>query len=175
MSSRYWPRLLAAALLCTTSAPPVPVNAQESEPGTQAAASLDNPSPADKALLDAMVRDFGLSLSRADDSSLRVPLTPKDWSFNGLRPYAALGTRTLRPVTDGLIGLALPSRESTDEFSHGLGVGAGLEWQLTGRLGLFGEYLFQKTSGTNGPSNIPTLRPGVESPVGLKGGLSIRF
>jgi hypothetical protein len=157
------------------SAMSLPAHAQESGSGTDAAAQVANPEPADKAVLDAMVKDFALSLSRADDSSLRVPLTPKEWSFSGLRPYAALGTRTLRPVTDGLNGLALPSRDSMDEFSHGFGVGAGLEWQLTERLGLFGEYLFQKTPGTNGPSNIPTLRPGIESPAGLKGGFSFRF
>jgi len=175
MLSCYRSCLLALALLFVTSPMSMPAHAQESEPGMEVGAQVASPAPADKALLDAMVKDFGLSLSRADDSSLRVPLTPKEWSFSGLRPYAALGARTLRPVTDGLIGLALPTRDSTDDFSHGLGVGAGLEWQLTERLGLFGEYLFQKTPGTNGPTNIPTLRPGAESPAGLKGGFSFRF
>lgn len=152
-----------------------PAAAQDSVRRTDGLAIPASPAPADNALIDAMVKEFGLIQSRSSDNNLRVPLTPRDWTLSGLRPYAALSARTLKPVTDSLVGLATPSRESTEDLSHGLGLGAGVEWQLSERFGFFGEYLFQARPGTGVPSSSPTLRPDAEAPAGLKGGFSVRF
>ena len=176
MTARYWLGLLVGASLGATALLVSPAGAQDTPSLVDAVAIPASPVPADRALLDAMVKDIGLSLARSGEYGLRVPLMPKEWSFNGLRPYAALSPRVLKPVTDGLqLGLAMPTRESTEDLSHGLGLGAGLQWQLSDRLGLFGEYLFQATPGAGVSSSTPTLRPDAESPAGLKGGFSLRF
>jgi hypothetical protein len=129
--------------------------------------------PPDRSFLDILARDLGLSLSTSSEANLTVPLAPSQWSFSGLRPYAALSPRMLRPVGDRLTGLAVPDRESEADLSHGLGIGAGISWRLSDRLGVFGQYLF-RANPTGLPAGNPTLRPDLESP-GLKGGLSIRF
>jgi len=155
-----------------------PVGAQESGASLDAAgtsASSGGPSsPADKTVLDAMIQDPGLSLLHSGDT-MRVPLVPRDWSLNGVRPYAAVGARTLRPVTDGLVGMAMPSRESMEDLHHGLGLGAGLQWQLSEHLDLFGEYLFQTKPGTGVTSTSPVLRPDSEGAGGVRGGFSFHF
>jgi hypothetical protein len=175
MTARFWLGLFIAASLGGTALLVSLAGAQESRSVGEVDAGPASPAPVDRALLDTLVKDPGFSLSRAGENGLRVPLTPKEWSFNGLRPYAALSPRVWKPVTDGPGGLAAPSRESTDDLSHGLGLGAGLQWQLSDRLGLFGEYLFQTTPNAGVSSSSPTLRPDAEAPAGLKGGFSLRF
>jgi hypothetical protein len=177
MTARYWVGLLIWASLGTMALLVSAVGAQESRSGSDAFSVPESPSPApvDEALLAAVVKDLGLSLSQSSETNLRVPLMPREWSFNGLRPYAALSPRVLKPVTEGLTGLAIPSRESREDLSHGFGLGAGLQWQLSERFGLFGEYLFQPTPGAGAPSSTPGLRPNAEGPAGLKGGFSFHF
>jgi len=175
MAARYWLGLLVGVSLGGSALLVSPTAAQESRSLGDAVASPASPGPADRALLDGMAKDLGFSLSRSGENGLRVPLTPKEWSFNGLRPYAALSARVLRTVTEGPQGLATPNAESADDLSHGLGLGAGLQWQLSERFGLFGEYLFQATPRAGVPSSTPALRPDAESPSGLKGGFSLRF
>jgi hypothetical protein len=174
MTARYCLGLLVGASLGATALLVSPAGAQDTPSLGDAVAIPASPVPADRALLDAMVKDLGLSLSHSGENGLRVPLTPKEWSFNGVRPYAALSARVLKPVDD-LAGLATPSRESTDDLSHGLGLGAGLQWQLSDRLGLFGEYLFLATPRAGVSSSTPTLRPDAEGTAGLRGGFSLRF
>jgi len=176
MTTRYGLGLLVAALLGVTAPPVNPLGAEESRTvGAPPAPATSSSISADKALLDALVKDLGLSLSHPSDSNLRVPLTPKEWSFSGLRPYAALSGRVLKPVRDSLTGLASPGPESAEDFARGLGVGAGVQWRLSDRLSLFGEYLFQATPAAGAPISTPTLRPDAEPAAGLKGGLSVRF
>ena len=171
-------RLLIAAVLAAAACLGGSADAQEGRPGSGAAPVPGSSGPAspDRALLDAMVKDLDLSLSRPGEStSLRVPLTPSEWTLSGLRPYAAFNPRVLKPVTDGPTGLAAPERESVEDLSHGVGVGAGLRWRLSDRLDLFGEYLFPALPASSAPTSSPALRPDAEAPAGLKGGFSIRF
>jgi hypothetical protein len=58
-------------------------------------------------------------------------------------------------------------------LSKGVGVGAGLNWNLGDRLELFGEYQLFSLRGRSGTAGSPFGRR-EESP-GLKGGFSIRF
>lgn len=128
----------------------------------------------DRATLDAIAKDLGLSLlSRSGETTLRVPLAPRDWSFGGLQPYVAVSPLLLRPGAGGVAGAAVPDREP-EELSRGLGLGAGVTLRLSDRLDLFGQYLFRALPGSGDGSLAPTLRPDSEAP-GLKGGFSVHF
>jgi hypothetical protein len=139
---------------------------------------LDAPAGAtdtrDQAVLDAVVRDLGISLlDKPENTLLRLPLAPGRWSFFGrMQPYASLGPRVSTQAEEPT-GLALPLRE-TDELSKGLGVGAGLNWRLTDRLELFGEYQLLNMGKPTIQPDSALGRRDVETP-GLKGGFSIRF
>jgi hypothetical protein len=176
MATRHWIELFLGLSLSAVVLVVQPASAEEASPWGAAfpQTGATSAAPPDKSFLDALARDLGLSLSRPGDANLTVPLAPRQWTFSGLRPYAALSPRMLRPVGDGLIGLATPDRESEADLSHSLGIGAGVTWRLSDRLDLFGQYMFRTNPGTGIPAGNPTLRPDLESP-GLKGGFSIRF
>jgi hypothetical protein len=149
-------------------------DAQETRPGTSVIPDGMRLLP-DKTVPDVTVHDLHLSLlPRPGESTFRVPLSPGQWTLSGVLPYAALSPRVLRSPTDGLIGLAVPDRESLTDLSHGLGLGAGFSWRLSDHLDLFGEYLFRTQPAGGVPGTSPVLRPDVEG-TGLKGGFSIRF
>ena len=130
--------------------------------------------PRDQVVLDNTVKDLGIGLLSAPDSTaLKMPLAPGNWSLLGrVRPYAAVGPR-VHTELDEPTGLALPMRE-TDQFAQGLGVGAGMSWHLSDRLELFGEYQLLNMGRRGGQPDNALGRRDIETP-GLKGGLSIRF
>jgi hypothetical protein len=114
-------------------------------------------------------------MAPSEDPTVRVPLRPGEWSlFGRLQPYAALSARTLRPDLLDASGITAPSRESRiDDLSNGVGIGGGLNWQLSSRLGLFGEYLFVPRA-HGGAASAGTARRDADPPE-LKGGISVRF
>jgi hypothetical protein len=143
------------------------------------AASIAGPAGAtetsDRAVLDNVVKDLGLTLlSRPSDPAVRLPLNPGGWSFFGrVQPYASLGPRVTTEIDD-VAGLAAPLRGPADEFSKGVGVGAGVNWHLSDRLQLFGEYQLFNMRGLGGRADYGFGSRDLESPT-LKGGFSIRF
>src|SRR5438034_3955323 len=130
--------LLAAALAVALM--PVPAGASD---------------PADRSVLDSVAKDLGLTLlARPEDSGLRLPFNPRGWSFFGpVRPYASVGPRVATSGLTDLTGLAAPIREPADDLSKGVGVGAGLNWHLSDRLDLFGEYQLFNMGGRGTPSD----------------------
>ena len=128
----------------------------------------------DQVVLDSVVKDLGISLlSKPENTMLRLPLAPGNWSlFGRVKPYASLGPRVYTQAEEPT-ALAVPLRE-TDDFAKGIGVGAGLSWHLTDRLELFGEYQFLNMGGRGAQSEGTLGRRDLETP-GLKGGFSIRF
>jgi hypothetical protein len=129
--------------------------------------------PADPSVLDMIVKDLGLSfLAKPEETYVRLPLSPGAWTLFGARPYASVGPR-VRTFMEEAAGLAAPSRDPADDLSKGVGVGAGLNWNLGDRLELFGEYQLFSLRGRSGTAGNPFGRR-EESP-GLKGGFSIRF
>jgi len=130
---------------------------------------------AEKSFLDSLTGDLKLNLwSRPDERTLRVPLAPSEWSLlKDVQPFAALSPSNARALTDGSLSSA--GREAAEDPWKGLGVGAGVNWRLSDRVDLFGQYLFMSLPGANSPaSGNPIMRRDVETP-GLKGGLSIHF
>ena|SRR5215813_9570981 len=132
----------------------------------------------DRTVLDNIAKDLGLNLlSKPDDTLLRLPLplAPERWSFFGrLQPYAALSPRVYSQAVEDILGMAPPIREPGDDFSKGLGLGAGLSWHLSDRLELFGEYQFLNMGGRSSQPEGSLGRRDLDNP-GLKGGFSIRF
>ncbi|HYB44251.1 MAG TPA: hypothetical protein VEL75_20925 [Candidatus Methylomirabilis sp.] len=164
---------LGGVLLLTGALLAGPAAAQDVRPQKDLSLTDDAASPAkpDKSFLDAMAKDLGLSLlDKSSENTLRLTLAPRDWS---LQPYAALQTRSLKAVTDPA-GLSAPDRDFTDDPLKGMGVGAGVRWQLSDHLDLYGQYLFS-TPGGSTTTNGPFVKPGIDSSPGLKGGFSIKF
>ncbi len=130
----------------------------------------------DKSVLDAVVKDLGLSLlAKADDSTVRVPLSPRGFTLLGrVTPYASMSPRVFTPGFEDVIGLATPMREPVDELSKGLGLGAGVNWHLSDWLEIFGEYQLFSVRGRGASTDNPLGRREIDSPT-LKGGFSIRF
>jgi hypothetical protein len=140
------------------------------------ASLLALPAAAEEPALEGVARDLGLSLlSDPGEATVRVPLRAKEWSLLGrVQPYAALAPRTLSPDLLDASGLTAPAREpKTEDLSNGLGLGGGVSWQLSSRVGVFGEYLFLPRTRTGQPNGPVTRRDG--EPPELKGGVSIRF
>jgi hypothetical protein len=174
-SLRHWVRMLIGVSLVAAAVGAYRADAQEARPESGASVISDGMRRLDKAVPDVTVRDLHLSfLPQPGESTFRLPLSLHPWILSGFLPYAALSPRVLRSPTDGLIGLAVPDRESLTDLSHGLGLGAGFSWRLSDRLDLFGEYLFRAQPAGGVPGTSPVLRPDVEG-TGLKGGLSIHF
>ena len=174
MSVRFWSRtllivpLVAGGLLAQTAA------GQDGAPALDALDSRKGAPATDTLLLSSIAKDLGLSLLASPDQ-VRVPLAPGDWSLlKGVRPYAMLSPSTLKPITGAEPTLSGPLREPTEDSWRGLGVGAGLQWRLSDRVDLFGQYEFMSLPGANAPSGSPIMRREVESP-GLKAGFSIHF
>jgi len=164
--------VLALAALLVGAVLPRPVLAQEAGlPGLEA----PGVSQPDKATLDALTRDLGLSLlpHSSGGTTLRVPLAPPSSRLGGLQPYAAVSPLAMRPGGDLLAGVAMPDR-SFDDLSRGLGIGAGVTLHLSERVDLYGQYLFRALPGSGTGNLAPTLRPDAES-TGLKGGFSLHF
>jgi opacity protein-like surface antigen len=130
----------------------------------------------DRSVLGAVQKTPSFSLlASPDQTTLRLPLAPSDWSLlKGVQPYATLNPSVIKPITGAESGLALPFRESADDSWKGLGIGAGFQWRLSDRLDLFGQYQFVSLPGSNAPTGSPFMKREVESP-GLKAGLSIHF
>ncbi len=164
--------LVAGGLLGQTA------GAQEALPLKDGTAFDNGPSAAKPghSLLDAIAKDLRLGfLATPDETTLRLPLAPGEWSLlKGVQPYAMLSPSTVRPITEAGIGLAAPARDPAEDPWKGLGVGAGLRWHLSDRLDLFGQYQFMSLPGGSAPTGSPLLRRETESP-GVKGGLSIHF
>jgi hypothetical protein len=141
-------------------------------------AAAEEPSlrPPETGPLDGLARDLDLNLqSTPGEATVRVPLRARDWTLLGrVQPYAALTPRTLSPDLLDASGLTAPARESRiDDLSNGVGLGGGVSWRLSDRLGVFGEYLFVPR-GRTGPASAPSVRRDGDPPE-LKGGMSIRF
>jgi hypothetical protein len=176
MAARRLLRPLIAVALVATALLARPAGAEDARAASAALPAGEvSALPPDKDFLAALASELRLSLSsRPGEVILRMPLAPTEWSLSGLRPYAALSPRVLKPTMDSLTGLAAPQRELAQDLSHGLGVGPGFTWHLSNRLDLFGQYLFRATPSTGVPADSPTLRPDTDS-SGLKGGFSVRF
>ena len=177
MAVRLLIRALVGISLVAGVVPSGTAGAQEALPPRDGPA-LDSgtSTPKPDTLLDALAKDLRLSLSaRPDETTLRLPLAPEEWSFfKGVQPYAAVSPSLVRPVTEGGAGLAAPNRESTEDPWKGLGLGAGVKWRLSDRLDLFGQYLFTTLPGGDAPTSTPIMRRDIENP-GVKGGFSIHF
>ena len=170
-------RALVAAGLLAAALWGAPAVAQEALPVTNGPADVGTqPAPPDRPSLDALARDLGLSLlAKPGETSVRVPLAPRDWSFlKGIEPYATLSPSAVKPILDASTGLAAPDRDFAEDQWKGLGVGAGVRWRLSDRLDLFGQYLFTTLPGAHEPTASPVIRRDSESP-GVKGGFSIHF
>jgi len=130
----------------------------------------------DRSVLDAITKTPSFSLlASSDQATLRLPLTPGDWSLlKGVQPYATLSPSVVKPIAGAELGLAAPFHESAEDSWKGLGIGAGFQWRLSDRLDLFGQYQFMSLPGSNAPTGSPFMKREVESP-GLKAGLSIHF
>jgi hypothetical protein len=130
----------------------------------------------DLSFLSSLGEDPALTLLASSSSStLRVPLAPGDWSFlKGVQPYALFNPSTIAPI--GGVWPTLPGLlgEPTEDSWKGLGVGAGFQWHLSGRLDLFGQYQFLSLPGADAPTGSPVTRREAESP-GVKAGFSIHF
>jgi opacity protein-like surface antigen len=104
-----------------------------------------------------------------------VPLAPGDWSFlKGVQPYALFNPSTVRPIGGVQPALSGLLREPAEDSWKGLGVGAGVQWHLSDRLDLFGQYQFLSLPGADTPTGSPLTRREAEGP-GVKAGLSIHF
>jgi hypothetical protein len=127
-------------------------------------------------LLDSLPGNLRLGpLGKSDDSTLRLSLPAEGWGFfKDVRPYAALNPSVVRPLTDTRPAMAAPSREVASDPWKGLGVGAGVQWRLSDRLDLFGQYQFLNLPGASSSTSSPFLRRDVETP-GMRGGFSIHF
>ena len=128
----------------------------------------------DQTVLDSVVKDLGLTLlAKPDDTFVRLPLAPQQWSlFGRMQPYASMSPRARAPAEE-VTGLAAPIRE-TDALSKGVEVGAGVSWHLSDRLELFGEYQLLNMGGRNAQPDGPLGRRDLDAPS-LKGGFSFRF
>jgi hypothetical protein len=117
-----------------------------------AAAAAD---PAQTSWVEALVRDiqatkapFGMDLALSVSpfvSSLRIPVLPNtELPVGSITPYVSVGaTDPSREIGEGYV---LPRREvETNRTSQRMDVGAGLSWNLTDRVQLFGEMGFQRS------------------------------
>jgi hypothetical protein len=166
--------LATAAVLAGASTGPV--TAAGTAETDRAPAWLGEPAAAaalDRSVLGAVARDLGLSLTtRPDEPMVRLPLMPRDWSLWGrVQPYAALSPRVVRPAVEDGTGLTGPVREYRDDLSRGVHLGSGLNWRISDRVEIFGEYFFLPRAG--GGTAPPTSRD--VDPPELKGGFSIKF
>ena len=116
-----------------------------------AALALASPADAgDGAWVQTIVRDltapFGVDLSLSGNpfaSSVRIPFGRHDEAVGTLTPYVSAGaTDSARNLdaTPGLLGRDVEASRG----SQRLDVGAGLNWNLTDQLKLFGEVGFQR-------------------------------
>src|SRR5262245_26774284 len=138
MIVRHWIGMLLLSSLVGVTSSPHPIVAEET-PHTEGFSdpSVMSAPPPDTSFLDALAKDLGLSLSRSSELNVvALPLAPAHWTLRGLRPYAAVSPRVLRPVSEGLTGLATQEREAETDLTHGLGLGAGLTWRLSNRFDL---------------------------------------
>ena len=134
-------------------------------------------SRSETSVLDLIAKDvsfFDLR-TRPDAVSVRFALTPSDWSlFKGIQPYLALSPSTVRPISESGLGLAAPSREVADQPWKGLGMGAGVEWHLSDRVDLFGQYQFVTLPGASASTGSPIMRRDSDNP-GVRAGFSFHF
>ena len=81
----------------------------------------------DQVVLDSVVKDLGISLlSKPENTMLRLPLAPGNWSlFGRLKPYASLGPRVYTQAEEPT-ALAVPLREA-DRLRQGHRRGRGVE------------------------------------------------
>jgi hypothetical protein len=128
-----------------------------------------------QSVLDLLAKDVRFDLlARPDAVTVRLPLAPADWSLlKGMQPYVALSPSTVKPI-EGTFGLATPAREATDEPLKGLGMGAGLQWHLSDRLDLFGQYQFVTLPGGSAATGSPIMRRDSDNP-GVRAGFSVHF
>jgi len=134
---------------------------------------LTGQSPAEGNPLRALAEDLGLSLFTGPlTRTLRVPLTPRETAPVGtVQPYAAVTPRGLGTGTDE--GASPTGSQAPEVPDPAVDMGAGLRWQFSERVELFGEYrLLQLKPGPSGGGTGP--RPGLEEPE-IKGGFSVRF
>ena len=155
------------------------VVAQEAPPPKEDPALTFEPSASRSgdSVLDLIAKDvsfFDLK-SRPDAVSMRLALTPSDWSLlKGIQPYLALSPSTVRPISESGLGLAAPSREAAEQPWKGLGMGAGIEWHLSDRVDLFGQYQFVTLPGASASTGSPIMRRDSDNP-GVRVGFSFHF
>jgi len=177
MNLRMWLRALVWLLLGVVMLTARLAHAEETLPAKDWSLtdSLGVQPRADKSFLDSIAGDLKLNLwPGADERTVRVPLAPGEWSLlKDVQPFAALSPSSARVLTDATLSGA--NREAADDPWKGLGVGAGVNWRLSDRVDLFGQYLFMSLPGGNAPAGgSPIIRRDVETP-GVKGGFSIHF
>jgi len=153
--------------------------AQEVPPSKEDPAFTLEPSAgrSGESVLDLIAKDvsfFDLK-TRPDAVSVRLALTPSDWSLlKGIQPYLALSPGTVRPISESGLGLAAPSREAAEQPWKGLGMGAGIEWHLSNRVDLFGQYQFVTLPGASAATGSPIMRRDSDNP-GVSAGFSFHF
>jgi hypothetical protein len=136
----------------------------------------------DGAWVETIVRDlnapFGVDLSLSGNpfaSSVRIPLGRHDEAVGTLTPYVSAGATDPTRNFDAVSGLLGRDVEAS-RGSQRLDVGAGLNWNLTDQLKLFGEVGFQRarstrtrSSGSRATATGPTSRGASRSACGKPG------
>ena len=176
MRGRGWLARAAAVLAAAvTWAAGAAASATELEPGRPVGWDLRGPAVASSALR-ALVSEAELGLyAEPDDPTRRIPL--------GLRGRGLLGGEwlpyaTIRPSgplfeSDTAGAAGLHGLEPRYDLSRGLDLGAGLSWQLSQGLSVFGEYRFLPVRPA--PVGIGDANGREAEGPELKGGVHIRF
>jgi hypothetical protein len=168
---------LAGLLLLAGLAGVPAVEAQDALPSTQDRPFTFEPAQikSSESVLDLIAKDVRFDLmARPDAVTVRLPLASADWSlFKGVQPFVALSPSTVKPI-EGAVGLATPDREVTDQPWKGLGMGAGVQWRLSDRLDLFGQYQFITLPGASASTGSSIMRRDSDNP-GLRAGFSLHF
>jgi len=170
-----WVRIVPLVLVVATGLFGQSAGAQEARASKDILdAGLSTTAP-DRNFLDSLAKDLHLSLlTTPGQSTVRLPLTPGNWSFfKDVQPYAALSPSTIKPITEAE-GLSAPLREPGEDPWKGLGVGAGLKWHLSDRVDLFGQYQFMSLPGGTSSTGSPFFRRETEKP-GINAGVQFHW
>ena len=116
---------------------------------------------------------FGIELSLSGnpfESNIRIPLTGRGVPSGSLTPYISAGATDPSRAPDAATALSARGLEAS-RTSQRMDIGAGLNWNLTDRVQLFGELGFQRSREQSySLFGIEGNRDGTY----VKGGLTIR-
>jgi hypothetical protein len=167
--------LVLSALACTAG--PGAAGPYDLETG-RALSAWDLPvAPEATGALRALMHEGELSLyPDADDPTRRIPLALRGRGLLGggsLLPYATIRPAGVLLESDTASAAGLHGLETRYDLARGVDLGAGLSWQLSGGLSLFGEYRFLPLRSAPAGLGDGHIRE-AEGPE-LKGGINIRF